>query len=567
MKKIEERGDMRVRGKMTYAYEKVRQCRKLNTLWLSAEEVTLTTVLSSRIPVRNRKRLNMFFIFYLFTFSLVALLFLLWKVKKGGVEEKELSKLNLNGPHNHFLGEYLNILELRDKTKTIKSLQKWSKIYGPIFQLNFGPFRFILLNSPNYVQKLLSSSEQAHLSKSFVYNACKPFWFDGLIISKGDKWKSRRKLLNHIVTFKSLHSYMQIYNRESLSLVNKLDQHFSIDISKPKPIEVLLMTSSLNVIMEAAMGADISKMTSIGDKSFVQCVNTCMSIVVTRILNPWLMVEWIWKLHPMSKYGMEEIARGKEYVRQTMKNNKEKKMEESSENEEKRSKSLIEDLQQAGLTEEEITGEVFTVISAGYETTATTIHLLLFLLSLHPAEQERCRQEIDNVFEDQELCPGGNLNSAALGKLKHLEKCIQETLRFYPVVPVFQRQIEAKLELEPGLVLPSNTIVTIFPQGMHMNPEYFPEPQKFKPERFCIEEVKARHPFVYIPFAAGPRMCLGYKFAMMEILILTSRILRHFVVSSNDSWDNLVFLPNITLKPETPINFRFQKRKLLNNNN
>ncbi|CAL8148672.1 unnamed protein product [Orchesella dallaii] len=391
-----------------------------------------------------------------------------------------------------------------------------------------------------------------------MYNPFKPFWFDGLIISNGDKWKSRRKLLNHIVTFKSLHSYMQIYNRESLSLLNELEQHFSIDI--PKQIEGLLMTSSLNVIMEATMGADIPKTKSIGDKSMVECVNTCMSIVITRVLNPWLMIDWIWKLHPMSKYGMEEVAWGREYVRQIMKNNKEKRMEKPLENEENRSKSLIEDLQQAGLTAEEIAGEVFTVISAGYETTAITIHLLLFLLSVHPAEQERCRQEIDNVFEDQELCPGGNLNSAALGKLKHLEKCIQETLRFYPVVPLFQRQIEAKLELEPGLVLPSNTILTIFPQGMHMNPEYFPEPEKFKPERFSIEEVKARHPFAYIPFAAGPRMCLGYKFAMMEMLILTARILRHFVVSSNDSWENLVFLPNITLKLKKPIHFRFQKR-------
>ncbi|ODM89986.1 Cytochrome P450 4V2 [Orchesella cincta] len=376
----------------------------------------------------------------------------------------------------------------------------WSPIPSPI-----RPCPMIFLNSPEYVQKLLNSSESAHLGKSFAYNPCKPFWHDGLIISKGDKWKSRRKLLTHIVTFKNLQSYMDIYNKESISLVKKLDDHFShCPKNKAKTIDELLMTSSLNIIMEAAMGTDITKMTAAGDKSFVESVNTCMEIVVTRVLNPWLMIDWIWKLHPMSKYGFEVVSSARQYVRQTMEQNKKGKLDGEQ-------TSLIEDLQEAGLTEEEITGEVFTIISAGYETTATTIHFLLFLLSLHPNHQELCRDEIDTVFDDPELCPGGNLTNAAFGKLKHLERCIQETLRFYPVVPVFQRHIEAPLELEKGVVIPANSVVTLFPQGIHMNPKYFPEPEKFNPDRFSIEEVKARPPFAYIPFSAGTQEVFGVQ--------------------------------------------------------
>ncbi|ODM88963.1 Cytochrome P450 4V2, partial [Orchesella cincta] len=100
----------------------------------------------------------------------------------------------------------------------------------------------------------------------------------------------------------------------------------------------------------------------------------------------------------------------------------------------------------------------------------------------------------------------------------------------------------------------------IFVQGLHKNPKYFPNPEKFIPERFSDEETKARHSYAYIPFAGGQRKCIGYKFAMLEVITLSAKLLRHFVWETSETFEKLVFLPHVTITPERPIKFVFKKR-------
>ena len=113
-------------------------------------------------------------------------------------------------------------------------------------------------------------------------------------------------------------------------------------------------------------------------------------------------------------------------------------------------------------------------------------------------------------------------------QLKYLESCIKETLRLYPSIPLLERNIGEDIELD-GYKLLAGTFVGVQIYALHRHPEYFPDPNAFKPERFhSPSDDVPRHPYAYIPFSAGPRNCIGQKFANLEEKVVLSYLLRQF---------------------------------------
>ncbi|ODN04490.1 Cytochrome P450 4C1 [Orchesella cincta] len=501
----------------------------------------------------------------LLTFGLVSVfIFLTWIVQARKRRQKN-GIYNLPGPRQYFLGGIGNLLELSYKPGTIKCMLKWCSTYGPIFQVYFGPIYGIALNSAPYIQKLYGSSDLDHLSKSFMYDLLKPVWQDGLAISKGEKWKSRRKLLTHVVTFKCLKSYMTIFNREGKRLTERFDKVF--DDGKVHPINETTLSAALSVIIEATLGINIFEANDVeGISEFVRNAQTYKEIATTRLLKPWLLINPIWRFHPLSIKHDKAVASLHAFARKVIEERKQsyskerKLLADSPEDEtEKVGKSLIEELIEANIPDEGIVEEVMTSIGAGYETSGITLHFLLFFLALNPEHQELCREEADYIF-DSDLCPDGNVTFDALSKLKHLERCILETLRLVPPVFIIMRKITAPLKLDENLEIPANTNVAVPVQGIHRNPEYYPDPDIFDPDRFLPENSQTRNQYSFMAFAGGPRKCIGYKFSLMELSVLTAMILRKFEISTIDKWETITLLPDVTLIPNKPLNFQFRRR-------
>ncbi|GFS40541.1 cytochrome P450 4V2 [Nephila pilipes] len=135
----------------------------------------------------------------------------------------------------------------------------------------------------------------------------------------------------------------------------------------------------------------------------------------------------------------------------------------------------------------------------------------------------------------------------------------KETLRLYPSVPFIARECNEPFTIL-GHEVPSGSLCLILPTELHHDPESFPEPEKFMPERFFPENSEGRHPYAYIPFSAGPRNCIGQKFAMMEEKVVLANILRQFHITSLDPKDKVLLTPNLTLKNVKPLRLRFQLR-------
>ncbi|ELK36924.1 Cytochrome P450 4V2 [Myotis davidii] len=142
-----------------------------------------------------------------------------------------------------------------------------------------------------------------------------------------------------------------------------------------------------------------------------------------------------------------------------------------------------------------------------------------------------------------------------LKKLKYLECVIKETLRIFPSVPLIARELNEDCDVGGYNVVKGSQIL-IIPYALHRDPQYFPDPEEFKPNSV------GRHPYAYVPFSAGPRNCIGQRFAMMEEKVILSCILRHFWVESNQKREELGVAGELILRPTNGIWIKLKRRNV-----
>lgn len=174
------------------------------------------------------------------------------------------------------------------------------------------------------------------------------------------------------------------------------------------------------------------------------------------------------------------------------------------------------------LTEDEILGQAFLFLIAGYDTTCSLLSFTTYLLATNPQCQEKLLKEVDEFSETHE---GADYNT--VHDLPYMDMVISESLRMYPPAFRFAREAGRNCTIM-GCKIPAGTVLEIPVSCMQNDPQYWPEPEKFKPERFTAEEKQKQHQFAYLPFGAGPRSCIGMRLAILEAKITLYRILQKF---------------------------------------
>jgi cytochrome P450 len=167
-----------------------------------------------------------------------------------------------------------------------------------------------------------------------------------------------------------------------------------------------------------------------------------------------------------------------------------------------------------------------TLIVAGHETTAAALTWTWYLISRHPDTAAALEAEADRT-------PDGVLALDAAESLTVTHQVVQEALRLYPPGWLFTRRTIEDDEIG-GYPIGPRTDVFISPYMLHRHPEFWSDPEEFKPERFAGVDAKERHRFAYIPFSVGPRHCIGENMAMFEMLVHVNRMSRRFRLKRAD---------------------------------
>ncbi|MGW8782014.1 cytochrome P450 [Streptomyces sp. NPDC055796] len=198
----------------------------------------------------------------------------------------------------------------------------------------------------------------------------------------------------------------------------------------------------------------------------------------------------------------------------------------------------------------ELRDQVLIFLLAGHETTATSLAFSLHLLARHPEQQARARAEVSRVLGDR------TPEAADLYRLPYLTQVLKEAMRLYPAAPVIGRSAVAATEVG-GLTIPAGADVILAPWVTHRHPRYWPDPDRFDPDRFTAQAEAGRPRYAWFPFGGGPRACIGQHFSMLESVIALAMILRGHAFEAVDT--DVPVTAGITLRAEGPMRCRLRR--------
>jgi cytochrome P450 len=206
-----------------------------------------------------------------------------------------------------------------------------------------------------------------------------------------------------------------------------------------------------------------------------------------------------------------------------------------------------------GMSDRQLRDEILTMFAAGHETTAITLTWTLYLLSQHPEILRKVQEEVDAAL-------GGRMPTLAdLPKMPYTLQVFEESMRLYPSAPIVPRLTSRETTLG-GYTVPANSRVLVNLFNIHRHPDYWPEPEVFNPDRFTPEAKKAQNRFAYIPFGAGPHVCIGKHFALLEAHLLLATLAGRYEFRHVPS-HRVVNHATITLRPRYGMQMTIHPRR------
>ncbi|XP_028142626.1 cytochrome P450 4c3-like isoform X1 [Diabrotica virgifera virgifera] len=465
---------------------------------------------------------------------------------------------NVPGPKPNIYFGNLHLFFGKGIEEYLEIISNFFKEYGNITKVYRGPLStMVLVSDEAFIEYILSSNKLINKPKEYKY--FENWLGTGLITSGGQKWKTRRKMITPAFHFSILENFVGVFEEVGQVFIKKL----SSNVNKPSfDIYPLLNLLTLDIICETAMGVKINAQTD-ENSAYAQSVHKISYLINQKLYSVAVAISY--HLYPLTiNYYKEKIALKTlhKYTDQVIdkrcKDSRSVIKDKIDENGIKKKIAFLDLLLSANsngqyLSRKDIREEVDTFMFAGMDTLSSAISFTLYALANNYQVQEKAFNEQKNMFSDLK---NARPTMANLNEMKYLELVIKETLRLYPPVPMFGRMVDEEFKWN-NIVFPKGKLIAMFPFVCHRNPEYFPEPLKFIPERF--ETVSGKHPYMYIPFSAGPRNCIGKKFAMLELKSVVSNILRHYELLPAANF-TLKLIPQVTLMSKSGVFLSIKER-------
>jgi cytochrome P450 len=418
--------------------------------------------------------------------------------------------------------------DLGGNDESLARLRRYFAEFGDIYRI-FAPGRGVynyVINHPDHIKRVLLSNHRNY-TKGEGMDRVKILLGNGIMTSEGDFWRRQRRMMQPSFHRRVIDQFSVLIGEVN----DKFASRWADKAARAEPVNLTDDTSelTLEIVLRSIFGTDLDRLEQqFGANPFE---------VVAKEQNRDL--KFAFRFRSLSKLVAELIDRRRrtheehfDFLGMLMAS-RDRDTDES-------------------MSDKELIDEVLTLIVAGHETTAAALTWTWYLISQHPAAQEQLQAEADRTGGDR------TLGLEAAESLAFTHQVLQEALRLYPPGWLITRRTLEADELG-GYAIAPRTDVFISPYMLHRHPAFWSEPEDFRPERFAGIDAEERHRFSYIPFAVGPRHCIGENIAMFEMLAHVHAMSRRFRLTRAD--DTPIELEaQINLRPKSNLMMKVEVR-------
>jgi len=413
---------------------------------------------------------------------------------------------------------------------SIQFLEENCPKYQGIFRVTSRFEKVMVVYHPDYIKYVLQDNNRNYV-KSFGYEVLKMLLGEGLLTSEGDFWKKQRRLIQPAFSRERLVSLTKIMTDCVDESINELDKKRS---NSPINIQKEMMALALNVVARSLFSSDVTEMISeVGEN-----MDIANESAIDRIRNPFRLPPWV-----PTPYNLKEkhaIA----VLDRIMMRIIESRRKSGADHPDLMGMLMAVQDEETGekMSDRQLRDEAMTLFLAGHETTALALTWLFYCLHFNPDVVIKLQNEAKRVLN------GRTPVAEDLHKLEYTRQVIEEGLRLYPPAWMVGRKALEDDEIG-GFHIPKGWNLLMPTFIVHRDPAWWTDPEKFDPTRFEKDKVKDRNRFSYFPFGGGQRLCVGNNFAIMEMQLAVSMIIRKFNFRLVEGFKP-VLDPLITLRPK-----------------
>ncbi|CAF0983094.1 unnamed protein product [Didymodactylos carnosus] len=474
-------------------------------------------------------------------------------------------KLKIPGPEpQFFMGNFWEIIKARSTSFPLKA---WTEKYGSLYGYFEGHTPMLVCSDPDILQDVfIKQFSNFHSRRLFPTEELGSRSIN-LSNAIGLRWKRQRLVINPTFSSIKLKQMSPLMN----SCIDQLMHNLEVEYQKKTAFDIytLYKRLTMDVIWTCGFGVDTDMQNNPDNpylthslRVFSDDQNNQLLILLALLIKEldfiWIgllaiennMRYWIQKYLPfMGAYFDEEpsawiLKRVEQIIKQRKESDVQRNdlmqlmLESATDKEIKDSGSSLTHIGAEGvamvkkITLKEISANIYLFMIAGYETTATALAYCTYALVTHPHEQYKLQESIDQHFDPENDCVLPDYDTVA--NMEYLDWFIRETLRFYPIAPVAVNRVSSEpFEIKDVGTIPAGTNICIDMYSLHFNQKLWGpvNVNTFYPERFRTK----RHPMAWMPFGAGPRNCVGMKFALTEMKIALARLLKTYSVVKCDT--------------------------------
>jgi cytochrome P450 len=410
-------------------------------------------------------------------------------------------------------------------------LQEMARVYGDIAYVRVGPYQSYLINHPNLIREVLVTKGKSFRKWEAQKRVFRKVDGNGLINTEGDFWLRQRRLIQKAFQQRRFGRYAEMMVRLTQRRLDRWTAGAAINLDRE------MSELALEITGETLFGVDLRDQTAwLGETAEV-----LRETFIREFLAPVPLPDWL----PLpSKRRMRRAIRELDTFITGIIRDRRASGEDRGDLLSMLLLAVDEQGDGTGMTDRQARDEAVTLFNAGHDSTSAALAWTGYFLARYPAVQERLRQELATVL-------GGRAATLEdLPRLIFADTVVKESLRLCPPTSaLFTREALAEVEIG-GYRLARGSLAATSPYVTQHDPRWFPEPERFDPDRFAPGRVEAIPEYAFFPFGAGPHVCVGNTFALMEITLVVATLVQRFQVELTPGQENFVSELKVSLRPK-----------------